>query len=482
MTPISRRGVLATIAAGIAGSAAARPVETAQYVVEQGDRCVPVTPLSTDQTAEAFYDYRTPDTSPSGSAYSSYGTTDLQRPDTSVCFLYDGPEGLSLVLLHDRLNDGTNGGAITFRLASENPDRGAWIVGDDDYDAATNYDSFTRTDGGWRIDWTWAEGRSDGGVYRPLGDDFAVTIDPAFNEEAALYGDHYEGEITDWQVLSGDRSDPDRFSLALDSPLMIRPGSCGERTTTATTTTTTTEEDEGRSSELISPDVEIVPGKVNPRSHGRLPVVVHSSEAFDATDLKPGTVAFGPAEKSELATPAKRIRTDADEDGRRDLKLLFWMDETHLEWGTETVQLTGETENGQAVEASVEVELVPNGDDDERDDNDETEAEEDESEAEEDETDEREGEDNEEREGEEDEDHEEEDEKEDDDADGEDGDDDERDENEDDHPGRGNGNGRGEGRGEGSGKGRDNGQGGENGNGRGKGKDNGRGRGRGKGD
>ena len=87
MTPISRRGVLATIAAGITGSAAARSEESSQYVVEQGDRCIPITPLSTDQTAEAFYDYRTPNTSPSGDAYSSYGTTDLQRSDTSICFL-----------------------------------------------------------------------------------------------------------------------------------------------------------------------------------------------------------------------------------------------------------------------------------------------------------------------------------------------------------------------------------------------------------
>jgi hypothetical protein len=468
MTPISRRGVLATIAAGITGSAAARSEESSQYVVEQGDRCIPITPLSTDQTAEAFYDYRTPNTSPSGDAYSSYGTTDLQRSDTSICFLYEGPEGLSLVALHDELSENGNGGAVTFRLDVENPERGAWVVGDDDYDAPTNYDSFTPTAGGWRVDWTWAGGRSDGGVYRPLGDDFAVTIDPAFNEGAALYGDHYEGEITDWQVLSGDRSDPDRVSLALDRPITIRPGSCGEPTTT------TTEEDEDQSSEPISPDVEIVPGEVNPRSHGRLPVVVHSSEAFDATDLARGSIEFGPR-GADPASPAKRIQTDEDGDGDTDLKLLFWMDTLDIGRGTERVRLTGETESGREVEAWAEVEVVPSSDDEsddnERDDTDETETEEDDSEVEEDDPDEREVEEDEKRE----EDKTEDDDDADDDDRKDDDEDDDRGKDGDDHPGRGNGNGRGKGGEKGNGKGRERG----NGKGRGNGRrgDNGRGKG-----
>ncbi|NEU57460.1 hypothetical protein [Halorussus sp. MSC15.2] len=371
---IERRGVLAALATGIGGAGVAQrtlarrvdALDATRYVVEQGDRCIPITPLSGDETVESFYDYRTPYTSPSGAAYSSYGTTDLQRPETSICFLYDGPEGLSLVVVHDKLNDGTSGGAVTFDLAFENPDRGSWVVGDDDYDAPSNYDTFDRTADGWSVDWTWTDGRSDGGAYRPLGEEFAVTIDPAFNDAAALYGDPYEGEITDWQVLSGDRSDPDRVSLALDEPLVVRAGTCGATTTTTTRRETTTEEttteQDDRQSGPISADVTVVPGKVNPRSHGRLPVVVRSTDEFDATALAPGSVAFGPEDGTERASPVKRIQTDADGDGRTDLKFHFRTDATGIDWDTDRVRLTGVTESGRAVEGSAEVRIVPNGD------------------------------------------------------------------------------------------------------------------------
>ncbi|WP_162224512.1 hypothetical protein [Halorussus amylolyticus] len=241
---IERRTVLSALGAGLGGAGLSRHVlaresADATHVVEQGDRCVPITPLSGDETVEEFYDYRTPFTDPSGPAYSSYGTTDLQRAETSICFLYDGPEGLSLVVIHDALDDGTSGGSVTFQF--ENLAGGEWAVGDDVYDGESNYDRFEETADGWQIDWTWTEGRSDGGAYRPLGDDFAVTIHPAFNEEAALYGDPYEGELTDWQVVSGDRNDPDRISLSLTDSVTIRPGDCSGSGTTTTVGETTRE-------------------------------------------------------------------------------------------------------------------------------------------------------------------------------------------------------------------------------------------------
>ncbi|WP_137283587.1 hypothetical protein [Halorussus salinisoli] len=486
---IERRGVLAALATGLGGVGLARSslareigveaLDATRFVVEQGDRCIPITPLSDDETAEAFYDYRTPYTSPSGAAYSSYGTTDLQRPETSICFLYDGPEGLSLVLVHDKLNDGTSGGAVTFDLAFENPDRGSWVVGDDDYDAPSNYDSFSQTGDGWKVDWTWTDRRSDGGVYKPLGDDFAVTIRPAFNEAAALYGDPYEGEITDWQLLSGDRDDPERFSLAMDEPLTIRVGSCGGTTTTTTTDRETTEEEttterDDRQSGPISADVEIVPGKVNPRSHGRLPVVVHSTDQFDATTLAPGSVAFGPEGGTKRASPVERIGTDADGDGRTDLKLHFWMDATGIDWNTDRVRLTGETENGRQVEGSAAVRVVPNGDDENEDEREDEDAEE-EAEREENEDDDAEETGDAEKDDEDDSEDEREDEAEEDEKEGEsekeeeeEKEEDEKEEDdEDEHPGRGDENGRGRGRRR------------ENGEGRGYGNGKGRGRGRG---
>ncbi|MFC4449400.1 hypothetical protein [Halorussus aquaticus] len=490
---IERRGVLAALATGIGGAGVAQrtlarqvdALDTPGYVVEQGDHCIPITPLSGDETVEAFYDYRTPYTSPSGAAYSSYGTTDLQRPETSICFLYDGPEGLSLVVVHDELNDGTSGGAVTFDLGFENPGRGSWVVGDDDYDAPSNYDTFDRTADGWSVDWTWTDGRSDGGAYRPLGEEFAVTIDPAFNRAAALYGDPYEGEITDWQVLSGDRSDPDRVSLALDEPLVVRTGTCGGTTTTTTrreTTEETTTEQDDRQSEPISADVTVVPGKVNPRSHGRLPVVVRSTDQFDATTLAPGSVAFGPEDGTKRTSPVKRIRTDADGDGRTDLKLLFRTDATGIDRDTDRVQLTGETESGRTVEGSAEVRIVPNGDEDDPEEDEEEKEDEKEESSEREAEEESEG--SEQAKKDEDETKEDGNEAEDEEEGGDDNGDEREDEAEEDDGGddegeRGGGDGRGGGQGKSRGKGNGKGRGKENGRGRGKkkGKENGKGRG-----
>ena len=73
---IERRGLLGALATGLGGVGLARSslareigvgaLDGTQFVVEQGDRCVPITPLSGEKTAEEFYDYRTPNTSPSG--------------------------------------------------------------------------------------------------------------------------------------------------------------------------------------------------------------------------------------------------------------------------------------------------------------------------------------------------------------------------------------------------------------------------------
>ena len=365
---IERRGFLSAVAVGLGGAglshhALARESGDATYALQQGDQCVPITPLSGDETVEEFYDYRTPNTDPSGSAYSSYGTTHLQRPETSILFLYDGPKGLSLVVVHDKLNDGTNGGAVTFRFGDLT--KGEWVVGDDIYDGETNYDRFQETETGWKVDWTWGSGRSDGGAYRPLGDDFAVTVDPSFNEEAALYGEHYEGKISDWQVLSGDRSDPDRTSLSLTEPITIRAGGCGSLGTPTTTVEETTEEttEDDQTEGSVSLDVE-VGSRVNPKSHGRLPVVIHSSAEFDATTIEPGSVELQPGG----AAPGKRIRTDANGDGRTDLKLLFWMDAVGIDGDTGSVKLTGRTRDGRKVAGTADVRLTPNGDDDDDDD------------------------------------------------------------------------------------------------------------------
>ena len=218
-----------------------------RFHVRQGDGCVPVTPLSGDQPVHAFYEYTYPRgqfgglPGSTGTSYSSEGTVDLQRENTSVVFLYDGPEGLSLVFVHGRVDEEeeerpaaetTTGGTVSFEVRGL-PEAGQWTVLDDYYtvdgeQAASNYDRYVRGERGDILHWAYRGGRTDGGAFRGLGDDPDVRIHPAFNEAAGLYEDHDFGTIEAWEVLSGDLGDPERVALALDEPVRIAAGACPE--------------------------------------------------------------------------------------------------------------------------------------------------------------------------------------------------------------------------------------------------------------
>lgn len=210
------------------------------YTLVQGSRCVPIQPIRAVHRVVRFYDYRLPEEyvsdengGPAGTAerYASVGTEEFQRPRTSIAFLYRGPAGLSLAFVHGD-TDASDGGAVTFRISGF-PESGEWVVKDDLYReptsgelAETNYDRWQVEESTHRIHWTWGRNGTDGGVFRGLGDEFDVVVRPAFNENASLYGDHFEGQITDWQFLSGPVGDPERIPLALDQPLRIRTGTC----------------------------------------------------------------------------------------------------------------------------------------------------------------------------------------------------------------------------------------------------------------
>lgn len=241
LTP-TRRTVLSGIGTGLAGlvgtGAAAR--NGSGYALVQGDTCVSVQPLRGQLTAETFYEYRLPEkhvAAVNGAVvgesqqYSSAGTTELQRAKTSIAFLYQGPKGLSLVVVHGSAS-ASDGGSVSFRLSGV-PNGAEWVVRDDyygDLDAGNlrNYDRW-RTDGtDHRVDWTWGSGGTDGGVLRDLGDEFELIVEPAFNEAAALYGEYYEGTVEDWQFLSGSAGVSKRVSLDLGEPIRILTGSCGD--------------------------------------------------------------------------------------------------------------------------------------------------------------------------------------------------------------------------------------------------------------
>lgn len=208
------------------------------YSAVQGLDCMPLAPLSGDQPVESLYDLRIPErfeghngaTDPgSGPYYESLGTRHLQRRDTTITFLYDGPEGLSLVVVHDR-PDGS-GGSATWHL--EVPLGARWAVKDDFYllsrtgePAPTNFDRWETGGLLQTVDWTWGPWATDGGALRGLGEVFVLTISPEFNEAADLWEDHYSGRVTDWELLSWHGDGVERYSLSLDDALVVGSEGC----------------------------------------------------------------------------------------------------------------------------------------------------------------------------------------------------------------------------------------------------------------
>ncbi|GAA0676467.1 CARDB domain-containing protein [Natronoarchaeum mannanilyticum] len=217
--------------AGGAGQAALQQQDGAapgNYSVLQDGDCTTISTFGDgSQSVEEFYDYRTPETEPSSYTYSSLGTMDLQRDDTSILFLYEGTEGTSLVLVHDRVYGGTNGSAVTMQFDSL-PEEGEWAVEDDSYSddlSGGPSDEFDHGETSSRITWVYSENSTDGAVFRGGLDDndVDITIDPAFNDNADFRV--YPGEITDWQALSSGGDGTERTSLDF-RPIELRSGPC----------------------------------------------------------------------------------------------------------------------------------------------------------------------------------------------------------------------------------------------------------------
>jgi hypothetical protein len=338
----TRRSVLGLIgatAAGVASTGLTLGQETLQeevpYVLTQGDRCIDVRPLEGDQRVEEFYDYRYPtdrfDAQPASQedTFSSHGTTHLQQEDTSILFLYHGPNGVSLVIVHGLLTEErTGGGSVSFDITGL-PQSGEWVIEDDNYDAPTSYDRWDHGDRESSIDWTYLGGRNDGGVFRGLGDELRLRIEPAFNEKAALYRDYYNGEIQQWQLLSGSQEDPDRVDLALDQPVEFLRGTCGDLGG-ETETEAEVEQDGEADGDLA---VDILPGTLVPDRPGLVPVAVEV-DGFDPDALEADDVSFGPAERPGAAEPERMVvRANGT------MLFLFRMQETGISAGDERATL-----------------------------------------------------------------------------------------------------------------------------------------------
>ncbi|WP_049935650.1 hypothetical protein [Haloplanus natans] len=173
-----------------------------QIRIEQGDRTLEVVPLSNGQSIERFYDY---------GAAEINSPLPVAKSDTSRLFLWSGPNGLSLVVVHDKPRDGS-GAAVSFEFSGL-PGRGSWVVRDDGGD-------FRRSGGAASPDWTWTRDNTDGGAFRGGLTNTSITIEPKFNEQA--YSEPLtSGRLDAWQVLTGRATDPRNESLALDEPITI---------------------------------------------------------------------------------------------------------------------------------------------------------------------------------------------------------------------------------------------------------------------
>jgi hypothetical protein len=180
-------------------------IEYGFTIIQQNGREVNVTALSyQNQSVEEFYDL-------------SYGgsdtSTDIERSDRSLLFLWNSSGNTSLVMIHDTPSDDGSGGAVTFTFQNLPTTAGEWVVQDD----PGEFDSNSTT-----IDWAWKDYHNDGGAFRGgLNGKFNVSLDPAFND-AATRDPQDPGSITRWEALSGDATSPNRTTLNVSKTTYIQ--------------------------------------------------------------------------------------------------------------------------------------------------------------------------------------------------------------------------------------------------------------------
>ncbi|MFC7142137.1 hypothetical protein ACFQMA_20155 [Halosimplex aquaticum] len=334
-------GAATTTAAGQDGDGESGDDADPLYVVEQGDERHEVAPLSGSEPVESFYDLRIPEkytgdngaTDPGeGPYYMSVGTQDLQRPSTSLLFFYEGPDGVSLVAVHDA--DGGDGGSATWTVSGV-PAGAGWLVKDDLYrfesgeKPDSNYDNWNTDGTNNRIDWTWGPTRGDGGVLGHLDPGTAIGINPAFNEDAALYGQHYEGTIDEWQLLSADgEGGVTRSTLDLGAPLTVaveRASADGDS------------DDTDLDLSVSPPDA-----KINVESEGLIPVDI---DCPDPSELDVDSISFGAPEAVDNGNgaSAKHHEGHAEEGTCR---VHFRVDDTEIDPKNALAKIAGKIRGG----------------------------------------------------------------------------------------------------------------------------------------
>ncbi len=174
------------------------------FEVTQGTTKVAVVPLSGTKTAQDFYDY---------DSGQSRSRNPLGEANTAVLFLYREPAGqLFLFFILGKAEAGTGGNA---RFTIKNVPIGADFVLKDDGFYFPLFpelsDTYTKTNGDFAVYWVWGDGRTDGGVFGPLGEEFDLTVVPE-----ALSG------IQRIVFKYGDINKPTRVELNTLDPIKIK--------------------------------------------------------------------------------------------------------------------------------------------------------------------------------------------------------------------------------------------------------------------
>lgn len=316
-----------------------------QFLVEQGDTSFCVTALSyapegDTSTIEQFYDYDDENT------FTSNIPTEIEEEQKSILFMYEGPAGTSLVVVHGAPGDlkpGPTYGYASFDFTGLTVGSGSegWVVQDDGVTQAEfqNADELAP-------DWEWSEGYTDGGAWRGgLEGSFTVTIDPAFNEAAQRWeeGSHDGHSVTAWEVLSSDASAPQRHPLpALDQRVTISSGCFTEV------------------------DIDIKPGSdpnaFNPDGKGTVPVAILNTNDFDPATVDASSVRFGDPEDVDNGGGASVAHDghaeDVDDDGDDDLVIHFPTEDTGFEGDESEGKLEGQTNGGNTIVGTQSVKLA----------------------------------------------------------------------------------------------------------------------------
>lgn len=211
--------VATALGTGVAAS------QTNEYAIEQGENCYELTPVTNEsQSIEAFYGYTGSSDGEQAiySANTPIGLEDVNN-GTSSLFLYEGSDGLSLVVLHGGVND-TGGGAATMEFVGL-PETGEWVVQDDP--ANLSIEVWNRnTSEGKAVDWGWRDLWTDGGAFRGgLDDEFSIEISASFNEDAELEPVS-PGNVTQWRAITVENNSLQAVTLDMNRSVTIRTGGC----------------------------------------------------------------------------------------------------------------------------------------------------------------------------------------------------------------------------------------------------------------